>query len=96
MLARRRLAWKMTYRDPASRLTLAHGLVRALTDPALAATMAEEGKPALARLCCKTARDSAYEEIAAAVHAAGEARIKHRESFVTLAARTKSTRGSGR
>lgn len=71
-------------------------LMRALTDPALAAAVAGEGKRALGRLCCKAVRDSAYEEIAAAVHAAGEVPPKHSGSVVKLAARTKSTRGSER
>jgi glycosyltransferase involved in cell wall biosynthesis len=50
---------------------LADGLVRALTDSALAASVTEGSRRALARLCCKSARDTAYEEIAAAVRAAG-------------------------
>lgn len=75
---------------------LADGLVRALTDPALAAAVAGEGKRALGRLCCKAVRDSAYEKIAAAVHAADEVPPKHSGSVVKLAARTKSTRGSER
>lgn len=57
---------------------LADGLVRALTDAALSAKLAEGSARAIARLCSKSARDAAYEEIAAAVRAAaGAPRRKH-------------------
>jgi len=49
---------------------LADGLVLALTDTALAARLREGSARALDRLCSKSARDAAYEEIAAAVRAA--------------------------
>lgn len=53
---------------------LADGLVRALTDPALATSLEEGSRLALARLCCKSARDAAYEEIASAIRAAATPR----------------------
>ena len=53
---------------------LADGLVRALTDTALAAQLTEGSKHALARLCGKSGRDAAYEEIASAVRAASAQR----------------------
>jgi len=55
---------------------LAEGLVLALTDTALTAKLAEGSERALARLCCQSVRDAAYEEIAAAVRAAGALRRK--------------------
>ncbi|MGH8319814.1 MAG: glycosyltransferase [Steroidobacteraceae bacterium] len=55
---------------------LADGLVLALTDTALAASLVETSSRVLARLCCKASRDAAYEEIAAAVRAAGAHRRK--------------------
>jgi glycosyltransferase involved in cell wall biosynthesis len=53
---------------------IADGLVRALTDTALVAEVTEGSKRALARLCSKAARDTAYEEIASAVRAASTPR----------------------
>jgi glycosyltransferase involved in cell wall biosynthesis len=53
---------------------LADGMVRALTDTALIAELAEGSKRALARLCCKSGRDAAYDEIASAVRAAAAPR----------------------
>ena len=55
---------------------LADGLVLALTDTALSARLLEGSKRVLNRLCSKASRDSAYEEIASAVRAAGEMRRK--------------------
>jgi glycosyltransferase involved in cell wall biosynthesis len=52
----------------------ADGLVAALTDTTLTARVAEGSERALARLCCQATRDSAYEEIASAVRAAGALR----------------------
>jgi glycosyltransferase involved in cell wall biosynthesis len=57
---------------------LADGLVRALTDTTLTARLAEGSKQALARLCCKSGRDAAYDEIASAVRAASaQSRPEH-------------------
>jgi glycosyltransferase involved in cell wall biosynthesis len=56
---------------------LAQGLVLALTDAALAARLAEGSARVLARLCSKSAREAAYNEIGAAVRAAAEERRKH-------------------
>ena len=53
---------------------LADGLVRALTDTTLTVQLAEGSTRALARLCCKSAREAAYEEIASAVHEAAASR----------------------
>ncbi|HEX3843648.1 MAG TPA: glycosyltransferase [Steroidobacteraceae bacterium] len=53
---------------------LANGLVRALTDSTLTAELAAGSKRALARLCCKSGRDAAYDEIASAVRAASAPR----------------------
>jgi len=53
---------------------LADGLILALTDGALASRLVAEGTRALARLCSKTARDAAYEEILSAVRTAAEER----------------------
>ena len=53
---------------------LADGLVRALTDTALTAELTEGSKRALARLCSKSGRDAAYEEIASAVRGASAPR----------------------
>jgi glycosyltransferase involved in cell wall biosynthesis len=55
---------------------LADGLILALTDLALTARLAQTSRRVLARLCCKASRDAAYEEIAAAVRAAGAHRRK--------------------
>ena len=49
---------------------LADGLILALTDAVLADKVVEGSRRALARLCCKSTRDAAYEEIASAVRAA--------------------------
>jgi glycosyltransferase involved in cell wall biosynthesis len=56
---------------------LAEGLVLALTDAALAAQLAQGSARVLDQLCRKSVRDAAYEEIAAAVSAAGAHRRKH-------------------
>jgi glycosyltransferase involved in cell wall biosynthesis len=61
---------------------LADGLVLALTDTALAARLTEGSARALERLCSKSARDAAYEEIAAAVRAV---RAHHRRRPMPLA-----------
>ncbi|MGH8303911.1 MAG: glycosyltransferase, partial [Steroidobacteraceae bacterium] len=53
---------------------LADGLVLALTDVPLAARLMEASERVLARLCSKSAREAAYEEIASAVRAAGALR----------------------
>ncbi|HVS78314.1 MAG TPA: glycosyltransferase family 4 protein, partial [Steroidobacteraceae bacterium] len=50
---------------------LADGLVLALTDAALTARLTEASARLVARLCSKSARDAAYEEIASAVRGAG-------------------------
>ncbi|HZT03242.1 MAG TPA: glycosyltransferase [Steroidobacteraceae bacterium] len=50
---------------------LADGLTLALTDPALAARLTQGSRRVLAQLCCQSARDAAYQEIASAVVAAG-------------------------
>ncbi len=55
---------------------LADGLVLALTDVPLAARLMEASERVLARLCSKSAREAAYEEIATAVRAAGALRHK--------------------
>jgi glycosyltransferase involved in cell wall biosynthesis len=55
---------------------LAEGLVLALTDTALTARVIEGSQRALARLCSKSTRDAAYEEIASAVRAAAALRGK--------------------
>jgi glycosyltransferase involved in cell wall biosynthesis len=52
---------------------LADGLVRALTNTTLTAELTEGSKRALARLCCKSSRDAAYDEIAAAARMASAA-----------------------
>lgn len=62
---------------------LADGLVLALTDSALTCKMAEASQRMLARLCSKAARDTAYDEIASAVHAARAARSKRPASLVS-------------
>jgi glycosyltransferase involved in cell wall biosynthesis len=49
---------------------LADGLVASLTDTALTARMTQGSERALAKLCCPSARDAAYEEIASAVREA--------------------------
>ena len=54
----------------------ADGVVTALTDTELTAKVAEGSARALAKLCCPSTRDAAYEEIAAAVLAA--ASLRHR------------------
>jgi glycosyltransferase involved in cell wall biosynthesis len=51
---------------------LADGLVLALTDTALTTRLTEASGRVLNRLCSKSARDAAYEEIASAVRAAGD------------------------
>ncbi|MGH8303533.1 MAG: glycosyltransferase [Steroidobacteraceae bacterium] len=56
---------------------LADGLVLALSDAALTARLAEGSARVLARLCCESVRDAAYEEIASAVRAAGAQQRKH-------------------
>jgi glycosyltransferase involved in cell wall biosynthesis len=55
---------------------LADGLVAALTDTVLTAKMARGSERALAKLCCPSTRDAAYEEIASAVREA--AALRHR------------------
>ena len=55
----------------------ADGLVLALTDQALTATLAEGSARILARLCSKAARDAAYEEIVCAIDAAGTQRRRY-------------------
>lgn len=63
---------------------LADGLISALTDRALTATLAQGSERAVARLCCKSTRDAAYEEIASAVQAANELRQqKHATRFLS-------------
>jgi glycosyltransferase involved in cell wall biosynthesis len=62
---------------------LAAGLIAALTDTALTATVAEGSERALARLCCKATRDAAYEEIASAVRTASTKRRGHPERLVS-------------
>ena len=62
---------------------LADGLVRAVTQRALAECLAEGSQRMLARLCCKSARDAAYEEIAAAVRAACAVRRKNSEQLLS-------------
>lgn len=62
---------------------LADGLVLALTDTALTARLAEASRRVLARLCCKSARDAAYEEIASAVRAAGAHRRKRAARLIS-------------
>ena len=62
---------------------LAEGLVHALTDAALTARVAEGSKRALARLCSKSTRDAAYEEIASAVRAARAPGGKHADRLVS-------------
>jgi hypothetical protein len=57
-------------------------MVRALTDTALTAELGEGSKRALARLCCKSGRDAAYDEIASAVRAAAAPR-RRTESLVS-------------
>ncbi|MGH8201962.1 MAG: glycosyltransferase [Steroidobacteraceae bacterium] len=49
---------------------LADGLVASLTDTALTARMTQGSERVLAKLCCPSARDAAYEEIASAVREA--------------------------
>ncbi|HEV7136957.1 MAG TPA: glycosyltransferase [Steroidobacteraceae bacterium] len=56
---------------------LADGLVLALTDAALAARLKDAGGRVLARLCSKSAREAAYDEIVSAVRAAGALPRKH-------------------
>jgi glycosyltransferase involved in cell wall biosynthesis len=68
---------------------LADGLVAALTDPVLTAGMAKGSERALAKLCCPSTRDAAYEEIASAVREA--ATLRHRSP-----ARVVSTQHSSR
>jgi glycosyltransferase involved in cell wall biosynthesis len=51
---------------------LADGMVLALTDTALTARLAEASRRVLARLCSKSSRDTAYEEIASAVRTAAQ------------------------
>ena len=58
---------------------LADGLVGALTDTMLTAELAEGSKRALARLCCKSGRDAAYDEIASAVRAAAAPRRRDQD-----------------
>ncbi len=62
---------------------LADGMVRALTDTALNTRMQEAGRRVLNQLCSKSARDTAYEEIAAAVRTASELRRKRPERLVS-------------
>jgi glycosyltransferase involved in cell wall biosynthesis len=62
---------------------LAEGIVAALTDTALTAKVAGGSERALARLCCKATRDAAYEEIAAAVSAAGTKRRRDPQRLVS-------------
>lgn len=62
---------------------LADGLVRAVTEPALAASLAAGSQRMLAHLCCKSARDAAYEEIAAAARAANAVRRKNPEHLIS-------------
>lgn len=62
---------------------LAEGLVAALTDTALTAKVTEGSERALARLCCKSTRDAAYEEIASAVREAGPQRRGDPERLVS-------------
>ncbi len=62
---------------------LADGIVAALTDTALTAKVAAGSERALARLCCKATRDAAYEEIAAAVRAAGTKRRPNPERLAS-------------
>jgi len=62
---------------------LADGMVRALTDTALTNRMMEASSRTLARLCSKSARETAYEEIAAAVRAADTVRRKRPERLVS-------------
>jgi len=61
---------------------LADGLVRALTDTTLTAELTDGSKRALARLCCKSSRDAAYDEIASAVRAASAPR-RHPERLAS-------------
>ena len=53
---------------------IADGLVLALTDAELTARLAEGSARTVARLCSKSVRDGAYEEIACALQAAGTQR----------------------
>lgn len=62
---------------------LAQGLVLALTDTALTARVTEASERLLARLCAKSARDAAYEEIASAVRAASAPRQKHTAGLIS-------------
>jgi glycosyltransferase involved in cell wall biosynthesis len=62
---------------------LAKGLVAALTDTALTTQVAEGSARALARLCCKSTRDAAYDEIASAVREAGSQRRRNPSRLVS-------------
>lgn len=62
---------------------LADGLVLALTDTALAARTVEASERVLNRLCCKSSRDTAYEEIAAAIRGAGTSQPEPPERLVS-------------
>lgn len=52
---------------------LASGLIFALTDDSLARRLGEGSRQALARLCSRTSRDAAYDDILSAVRVAGAA-----------------------
>jgi glycosyltransferase involved in cell wall biosynthesis len=62
---------------------LADGLVLALTDTAVVTRMADGTQRALARFCCRSTRDAAYEEIASAVRTAGSPRRKRVERLIS-------------
>ncbi|MGH8295642.1 MAG: glycosyltransferase [Steroidobacteraceae bacterium] len=56
---------------------LADGLVLAVTDAELTVKLAEGSARVLTRLCCESARDAVYDEIASAVREAGAQQRKH-------------------
>lgn len=62
---------------------LADGLQLALTDTAVTARLAEGSARVFAQLCCKSARDAAYEEIASAVGTARAPGGKHSARLIS-------------
>ena len=66
---------------------LARGLILSLTDSALANRLLEGSGKALARLCCESSRQAAYEEILAAARLAGSGRKRRRTELLTPSSR---------
>lgn len=62
---------------------LAHGLILALTDAALAVRLEEETSKALVRLCGESTRQASYDEILSAARLAGSGKRRRRAGLVT-------------